>query len=526
MTFRVFSRRSLEMKRLLTIFAVIASWGSLWSQVSKEGSPLSWNSGLVAGMIFQHETLPPLNSAQLLQEDMANAGFKGLPFRFAQRVEVDFSTDRNGEWRNLANGDRIWLLSLHCENALALSVEFSRLILPPGGSLYLYNGSRSDFAGPFTHRHSREHIALGTAPLGGNTLVIEYYEPFAGRGHGEVIISSVARSYRDINTIPVFPGSDCAVRVYPGENSLAALSDAVLLIMTDHGQRALTGTLINNTRHDGSPYVLTAIQGLIGDPESLVFVQGVKQGCSNGEVCWDKFLSGASIVHQNPSTGITLLKLLEAPSRSWSSYVAGWSLREPQQEWHTSLQHAFGAPLTASRYLGRPIESTWLSFSSLQVGEWNLGNTYTGSLGSPLFNARNELVGVFTGGGNTCAQSPGDHFGSLSHAWAGLGTFLDPMSENTSALPGFYPVFERDATNTNSHDGLVIFPNPAIDRIYVQNESDEPINELVLRDAQGRLSRQWTPDLPYVEVSDLPAGLYILTIRQNTRASHHQVVIR
>lgn len=517
---------SLEMKSLLYILCLALLPWTLAAQVSKEGSPLSWNAGLVNNLSLQSEVLPPLNIPQLLQEDNATIGLKTHPYRFAQKVNVEYSTAHNGEWRNLPNGDRIWLLSIRCENALALSLEFSHLMIPQGATVYLYNGDRSDFAGPFTQRQSRINLPLGTAPIGGNHLILEYYEPFSRRGQGELVISSVARSYRDTNLLPVFPGNDCVLPWSTSSTNQSVLSDAVLLIVTDHGQRVVTGTLVNNTRHDGVPYVLTAIQGLIGDPGSMVFVQGVKSGCNTGEVCWDKFVSGAEIIYQNGQSGIVLLKLLENPRRNWNSYVAGWSLRDPGLEWYSCIQHAYGSPMSVARFLGRPEESSWNNFSTLRINEWSMGNTFSGSLGSPLFNARGELVGILTGGLNTCSGTQGDHFGSLAQAWEYLQPHLDPLSENANTLAGFYPLFEASERSTGEPVDLVIFPNPAVDRLYIQNNSREPVMEAVLRDPFGRICRVWNPNLPYLELDELSSGAYLLTIQQNTQTTHHRVVIR
>ena len=511
-------------KYVLSTLLVIGATG-LSGQVSKEGTPLSWDALAAEELTLISEELQPLDVPYLLQEDNASIGLKTQPYRFASAQMVEYSTAHDGEWRNLGNGDRIWLFSVTCPNALALSVEFSHLNIPDGATVYIYNQDRTDFLGPLTHLQKRLNRPFGTVPIGGNTIVIEYYEPFAKRGLGELVISSVARSYRDVNVLPVFPGNDC-VRASFNSDADRDLTEAVLLLLMDRGQRAISGTLVNNSRHDGQPYVVTALQGLVGDPTSWVFVHGVSQSCPSGELCWDRFVSGAEVLREDGKSGMALLRLLESPNKKWNAYMAGWSLNEPGNDQYTCLQHAYAARQTVARFQGSPQQDQWSAFSTIRIDQWDSGNTFSGSLGSPLFNSYGELVGVLVGGQNTCGQSQGDHFGSLAEAWTLFRNFLDPFSANFEVLPGFYPVYDRRPDSLENESDLVVFPNPTSDKVSIQNNSDEAILEVILRDSSGRICRNWFPNVPMFDVNGLAAGHYILTIRQPSVTSHRNLIVR
>jgi len=505
---------------LLSVAAV-----ELHAQVSKEGVPLSWDALSPQELSLIPAELQPLDIALLVQEDNAYIGLKTQPYRFASAQMVEYSTAHDGEWRNLANGDRIWLFSMTCTNALALSVEFSHLNIPSGATVYIYNEDRSDFLGPLTNQQRRLNKPFGTVPISGNTIIIEYYEPFAKRGLGELVISSVARSYRDVNVLPVFPGNDCA-RTLSSSNADRDLSESVLLLLLDRGQRVISGTLVNNSRHDGQPYVVTALQGLVGDPASWVFVHGVSASCSQGDLCWDRFVSGAEVLSEDGRSGIALLRLFESPSRKWNAYMAGWSLSAPGVDQYTCLQHSYASRQTVARYQGSPTFDEWFNFSTIRIDEWDSGNTFSGSLGSPLFNSYGELVGVLVGGSNTCGQSSGDHFGTLTEAWNLFRNYLDPLSGNFEVLPGFYPVYDRGPDSKADDSDLVVFPNPTSDVVSIQNNSDEPILEVILRDSSGRICRHWFPNVPMFDVSGLASGHYILSIRQPSATAHKNLVVR
>lgn len=69
-----------------------------------------------------------------------------------------------------------------------------------------------------------------------------------------------------------------------------------------------------------------------------------------------------------------------------------------------------------------------------------------GSVGSPLYNAQQRLVGVLSGGASFCGASNSqlnDQYGKLAHAWDGLGTdatrmrtWLDPGNTGATTIGG------------------------------------------------------------------------------------------
>lgn len=493
------------------------------AQVSKEGAPVTWNLPPQQGIPVFKEPLTELDIPALMQEDNQTIGLKTQPYRFASAQAVEFSTAHNGHWRNLANGDRVWVLGMQCSNALALSVEFSHFNIPPGATVYLYNEDRTDFAGPFTNRQSRIGSTTGTVPIKGNVLFIEYFEPFSQRGKGELVVSSVSRSYRSVSIIPVLPGNDCVNTTGLTQNEW---SDAVMMILTDNGQRAVTGTLVNNTKYDGTPLVISALQGVIGDPSALVFVHGVRGGCPGNQICWDRFVSGAEVLHEHGNSGLVLLRMKDSPGAYWNTYVAGWNVNDPGLGWYTSIQHAYASQQTVARSFIEPAKGEWSVFHTWEIDQWNIGNTFSGSLGSPLFNANGEMIGALVGGLNTCTQSTGDHFGSFASAWSGFKRFLDPVSTNDPMLSGFYPAFNRNPEAVSPYEDLIVFPNPATNEVRIQNVSDEAILDVSLIDLTGRICRSWGTGVPVYDLSDVSSGHYLLKIRQDSGYTIKQLIRR
>ena len=114
------------------------------------------------------------------------------------------------------------------------------------------------------HLNNSELGILPVSPVQGDELVIEYQEPANVQFHGKLKVGEVNHDYRNIRGYEPQEYS----RTYLGcIKTLACLQEStdkyneigrsvVLLII--NGTDFCTGTLINNTSNDGTPYLLTA----------------------------------------------------------------------------------------------------------------------------------------------------------------------------------------------------------------------------------------------------------------------------
>ncbi|MBL7984696.1 MAG: T9SS type A sorting domain-containing protein, partial [Flavobacteriales bacterium] len=88
------------------------------------------------------------------------------------------------------------------------------------------------------------------------------------------------------------------------------------------------------------------------------------------------------------------------------------------------------------------------------------------------------------------------------------------LQQNTSAVD--------ELANANA---LLVYPNPARDRLVVQGEA--ALGEVVLHDAVGRvvLSQRAASDRAHVDVSALPPGVYVLSVRNSEGTRTARVVV-
>ena len=500
----------------------------LIGQLEREGTPVSWNIGenFVSHSIWK--TIPALDFDALLDEDRGQED-KSVPYRFALAEDVDYSPDNSGKWSNLQNGDRIWVLGLDCQNALAVGLTFGHLELPRGGRMYIYSEDHRDFIGPFSSADNTT-MPVGTPPVAGSRIIIEYYEPYAFRGYGEFSLRSVARSYRNIRDFSDSEESECFEFLDGTQfsNDVTNASSSVLMMIVENGQRIATSTLINNTSNDGTPYVMTSVNALLGLPSSWVFLFdvtrnrcfGANSNCTSSAIC------GAHVLETNADLGLALLKLRNEPRNNWRAYYSGWRLGTSEMSSdYICLQHSLGLPQSYVTYSGSFADGENHGLPTKVLNSSLQGSTFQGAIGSPLFDDDMNLIGMYVGGNSNCSATGDDHFVMISSNWTELDEYLDPFAFHFDRLEGLYPTTEEPGTPTKELN-VFFFPNPTQERIYVQNDSEDPVSRIIIRDAGGRLVRDIHPKVPTVDLENLPMGFYTITFIVGNQVSNQSLLIR
>ncbi|HLU87678.1 MAG TPA: hypothetical protein VKZ44_07965, partial [Taishania sp.] len=199
--------------------------------------------------------------AQLRMEDSITEITKVGPWRFGFNNEVSINLENAGKWYNLPNGGKVWMVRLHCNEALTINLTFENLTIPEGNELYVYNEDKSFILGKFTANHVYEG-QLGTELIPGSTAIVEYYVSPKNQGNiGSLTIDKVTHGYRTSSEFAnkAFGGSgSCNMNVNcpDGDDWADEKRSVVMLVSGSNG--FCTGALVNNTAYDGKPYILTA----------------------------------------------------------------------------------------------------------------------------------------------------------------------------------------------------------------------------------------------------------------------------
>ena len=499
------------MKRyLLLILCMFLSY-QLQAQKSYGGSPALIPSDYAWKKIHL-KTLSPLNTAALLAEDSLNDKNGSWP-RVAQAQQTNISLENNGSWEFGMNGTyRIWQYKISTTDAKGLIISFNDFYLSPHTKMFIYDENQEHILGAFTHANNPDNGYFSVGILKGDNAIIEVREAIAETGQSSFTVYEVAQVYRLANPPQVyerdFGDSDpCQVNVNcspEGDNWQDEKKGVARILLKDGLNWGwCSGSLVNNTAQDCTPYFLTAHH--CGETSSatdrsqwIFYFNYESTGCSNGTnpipfpfspPSGSHTTSGClQVSHSNDGGGVTgsdykllnLNNLSATDISSWGLYFNGWDASGTGAASGVGIHHpsgdikkisTFTSALSTTQWNGNGLNSHWLvQWDTTTNGH---GVTEGGSSGSPIFNPSGLIVGTLTGGSSYCATplSP-DMYGKMSYHWdqntsplgGHLHQTLDPVGNGSNTvLSGTYspcsgsaPVCGLTTSTTNAIVGQVI----------------------------------------------------------------------
>ncbi len=396
-------------------------------------------------------------------------------------VPLVFNPLNKGYWDVIDNQLHVWRIKLRSPGALAIGVNFSEFILGANARLFVYDESRKTVLGAFDHRNNNPNKVFSTAVIPGETIIIEYQEPYHARKkervehailHIESIIhiTQVALPGPSGKEKNIGGSGDCHVNINcaEGDNWQAQKRGVARMLMRSGNSYSwCTGSLINNTALDAAPLFLTASHcGMNASHHDLWFWQFYFNfelaSCENSGFPPINMVYGADLLSTGPMHGGSDFKLLELhhpPPAHWRPYFNGWDRTGDGNTTGAAIHHPKGDVKKISSYTTGLISTAPLLAGQQMAtnSAWSVlwdptgnghGVTEEGSSGSPIFNQNGKIIGTLSGGTSSCNNpNQPDFFGKFSHHWDRNGaepfnrldTHLDPLEKGIKSLPGLDP---------------------------------------------------------------------------------------
>ena len=459
----------MKFRNIFFSFVLITSFS--FSQVTNEGEPASWTLNLETDNI-EEKLMPSFDMNRVAEEDAQNEGVKGIPWRFGYTHSVDLGLE-DGIWTDLENGDRVWRMLISSPGAISLNFIFDDFFMPEGGSLYLYSDDREDLLGAYTSVQNQENRMLGTWLVYGDKVWLEYYEPQNVSGMGSINISKIIHGYRNADKRPQEKGlndsGDCMLDVdcNIGDDWQAKKEHnkrAVALIVMNNS--LCSGTLINNTSNDGTPFFLTADHCMEGNnPSTVAFLfdwispapqcatyNNSQNGSQNMSV------SGSILRASDPLSDFALLEITQSIPGSWDRVYAGWDRSGQIPDYAVGIHHPSGDIMKVSRDNNSPAKINYSNLYAWEIsnstGGWDYGATEGGSSGSALFDPDGRIIGQLCCGASGCNgltdNGQSDDYGRMDRSWTGAGSpstrlsdWLDPTGTGQTYINPF-PAISND----------------------------------------------------------------------------------
>lgn len=395
-----------------------------------------------------------------MKTDVEEDGMRSLlkPDRQGTLIEVFYSTENSGTWDTLPDGLAVWRASFRVPGAASVNLVFSPYRVNRGVRTYIYDKSQKTVLGAFSDANNKPFSKLATAGVPGDEIVVEIQVPPYLESAGEIGISGIGCDLSGLHLESAYDewfgeSGACNININCIDDSLVQVVKNSVVRIIFKGSERCTGTLVNNTRKDGTNYILTAEHCINSEDlanEAVFYFDYESPYCNGPDGSAQKTISGATIKATGGRLDFTLLELLEPVPYAYKPYYAGWDYTGRQPESGFTIHHPMGDvkkfsreehPLVVDYFMKDYNPDThWL------VNHWEAGTTEKGSSGSPLFNNSGHVVGSLSGGSANCKNPEKDYFQMFSHCWADyldpgqqLACWLDPLYQDVGLIGGFDP---------------------------------------------------------------------------------------
>jgi len=449
---------------LLVILLSIVSVSQ--AQISVDMKPLS--NFYVLDKNIPAMVMPAFDVNALLNEDKQDALNKEIPPRFGKDISVNFGYTNAGIIEKTPDGSKIWRLAIKSSGAVSINLIFDKFYMPKNGAFFVYSKDKKQVFGAYTNANNQPDGMFSTTPCFGDEIILECNIPAGIKEEPKINVSYVIHAYK--NVLNYLPNKDYGTSGACNRNVLCAEGDpyrdqirSVAMILLANNSRWCTGSMVNNTRYDGTPFFLTANHCISGQtPSTWVFMFKYEApACPNpgGDGPLTFSINGSTLLANNAHSDFALLKLSSKPPVSYNIYYNGWSASNVPPTSGFGVHHPDGdvkkisfvnIPFTPTSYNAPAVpgdsshwHTTWAMIPSTGLTPITEG----GSSGSPIYDQNKRVVGQLHGGPSSCtASDKSDYYGKFDRSWnygstpaTRLKDWLDSANTGVIYVNGFDP---------------------------------------------------------------------------------------
>ena len=426
-----------------------------------------------------------------------------VPVRIGQGRALDDTLDKARvaallDWKPSRRGGKVAALRFQSEGALGVRVGLRVYSLPLGGLVRFHTDGSSEsyqVAAQEIQATIQRNLDAGDTSedahtwwspnLGGDAITVEFeVPPGVPTDTVEVAVPALSHIYldaKDVASIQKAAGvCNKDVNCYADPRNpnavvnIVSQSVAQLDFLVGIDEYACTGTLLNDDKSSGTPYLLTANHCISTQTSASTlwtywFYRSA--GCGNPTVAAaaTRTKAGATLLYNSGQTDTSFLRLNGAPPagvRYAASAPGGlwgktpvFSIHHPDADFQKYSEGTSSGPasncLSASGSPGGCGSGDPANF--LRVN-WNLGTTEGGSSGGGLFKTVDGtpyLVGQLYGGFASCAlPNDNDYYGRFDVAYnAALYQWLGgtPTTTPTTPAAARTPIYRLYNNKTQTH---------------------------------------------------------------------------
>lgn len=417
-----------------------------------------------------------INRTKLQVEDN-DSKRRGLPLRISVNFPFRYKLSDIGSWKTSPdNGNNVWLFEMSVPGANGLIVSFDDFYIPLGGKLYVYNVTKKDYdSWTYSHEDNPNGGPYSLEVFSQDNIVFEYTAPDSLKEKPRFETTDFGYKYSEglqgfnDNMNICMPNINCNGAVGWQKQKMGVVR---MKINTSKGSSLCTGTLINNTRDDKTPYILTAQHCFPNNSPADVkdtefFFDYEFPNCNNStQRPQYKYKKGAQSLILNPMNGGSdgaLILMNEPIPDNWTVYFNGWNLVDAEKTYKEGavIHHPRGDVKKISFYNGYLATTRWTydgktgTPNAHWITSYSQGSTQGGSSGAPLFDRDGLIIGTLSGGSSQCdgkkANKGTDLYGKMAYHWdksedpaLRMKQYLDPDNTGVTKYGGRFNVEEKE----------------------------------------------------------------------------------
>ena len=321
-------------------------------------------------------------------------------------------------WISLPDGTRVWSARIESDEAFGLRLHLESLHLPEGTELRIFNADDpTELQGPFTAETLGDRDELWTPSVFGAAVVLEC-RVAGGTPLPSFRVTELTHRYVRLGEAPAIKAGASTAEAKTAASCNIDVSCEPAWATTSHavagigsvgviGELFCTGCLLNDLNEaPKTDYFLTAAHCITSQSEA-----------DTAEFYWDYQTASCKSFIPNPATvprtvgGASILSTKSRGTGNDHCFLrlhgsvpagvtyAGWNSDSPAAaESLACIHHPQGD------YKRISIGVTQGENANFRTVRWLRGVTEVGSSGSPLFNAKQQVIGQLFGGDSDCSN--------------------------------------------------------------------------------------------------------------------------
>ncbi len=454
---------------------------------------------------------------------------QGIDNRFAGVVPINFDFKNRSTRIVKLDGTTVNLIKIKTNGAGGQAILFEEVRLKGAVRIFVYNLDFSEVSGAYDGRSISLKGRLLTEFISGNELIIEVVTP-PGSDYDFIINNVYARYDFDVENEAMMEtgygtAAQCHINVNcPTSEPYANAQKGVVRILAifEEGAGWCSGSLINNTSQDTTPYLLTAFHCQSGftpmyDVWRFDFTYE-SHACDIDVPPVFGSMTGAIQRAGREESDFLLLELEQDMLPAADAVLNGWNRTDGYTPSDVAMIHQPSGDIKKISIDEDPIE-IYDSFITWDNGlttppnhhfklHLDQGTSQNGSSGSPLLDLENRIIGQLHGGfADTICDVNSLYFGRIHHSWnegvnasERLSDWLDPGSSGAITLDAL-DISGQAFILTGTILTPLGIPMPNVE-VHVSGD----LNGFVLTDANGRYTiTSLRPDGNYTVSPTKPA---------------------